>query len=192
MYMYYVYAYLRTDGTPYYIGKGKGRRAFQKHGRLGLPPKDRIVFLEQNLSNVGACALERRYIRWYGKLSDGTGILRNVSDGGDGNTGPRSEEWCSNHSEKMKGKRHSDETRKKLSQADRSYMRSESYSQKMSEVFRNRQSVRTVYCCSVCGLVAKASRFREGFHLKCKRTPGWTLTKKTLLLSPQDRQSIET
>ena len=94
---YYIYAYLRAKdssngkaGTPYYIGKGtKLRYKEGKKKRIAKTPSEgwRIVILESGLTHLGAIALERFYIKWWGRIDNGTGILQNKTDGGDGGHG---------------------------------------------------------------------------------------------------------
>ena len=86
-YNYYVYAFLReTDLTPYYIGKGTGKRAFTTHGRRVSAPKDknRIIILYQNLTENQAYNIEILLIDFYGREDLGTGRLLNMTSGGDG------------------------------------------------------------------------------------------------------------
>ena len=84
---YYTYAYLREDGTPYYIGKGKGKRVYDKKRSVFIPPKERIIFLKKNLTEEQAFEHEKYMIFLLGRKNNGSGILLNKTDGGDGVSG---------------------------------------------------------------------------------------------------------
>ena len=121
---YYTYAYLREDRSPYYIGKGKGYRAFSKHCRsCSVPERNRILFLKKNLTEEEAFKHEIYMISVFGRKDLGTGILRNLTDGGDGSSGTIITEktrenfrqrWkIKNHP--MLNKHHSIETKERMS-----------------------------------------------------------------------------
>ena len=117
---YYTYAYLREDGTPYYIGKGRGKRAFQKHNYVAVPPKERILLLKQNLTEGEAFKHEIYLIAVFGRKDLGTGILWNYTDGGEGNSGcVRDERFRKRVSEALKGRTFTEDWRRKISEAKR-------------------------------------------------------------------------
>ena len=120
--MYYTYAYLREDKSPYYIGKGTGRRINSTNHRVAMTPKERRLILKDNLTEEEAFRHEKYMIGVYGRKDLGTGILINMSEGGEGDSGykhskerrekmskalkgrPKSEEWKLKVSQSMKGK----------------------------------------------------------------------------------------
>lgn len=89
---FYTYAYLREDGRPYYIGKGRNRRAWDRHrnkGRWWQPPyDDRILFLKWGLTEEQAHAHEIYMISVYGNhYVEGGWLTLNFTDGGEGIVG---------------------------------------------------------------------------------------------------------
>lgn len=116
---FYTYAWLRRDGTPYYIGKGTNKRAYTRSDRRynRRPPKDesRILILKQNLSEKEAFKHERYMIAVFGRKNNGTGILINLTDGGEGVSGlVVGEETRRKMSKVRKGRILSEEHKKKV------------------------------------------------------------------------------
>jgi len=129
---YYTYAYLQSDGLPYYIGKGKGRRLYDHRGKNCNPPKDRsrIIKLKQNLTEEEAFKHEVYMIAVFGKKCDGTGILMNIADGGSappkmyGNDSPTKRQEVkakisAANKISLKGNKIPEETRQKISNTHR-------------------------------------------------------------------------
>jgi hypothetical protein len=88
-----VYRHIRLDkNEPFYIGIGlTEKRAYDKRGRNKLwknivsKTNYEIDILFDNLSWDDACLKEKEFIYLYGRKDLGTGILVNMTDGGDGN-----------------------------------------------------------------------------------------------------------
>jgi hypothetical protein len=101
--MFYVYQYLTESGTPYYIGKGSGRRMHKPHTKTILPPVERRVIIKDGLTNEEAKKLEGELITKYGRKLDG-GILDNI----------KINQWAC-----AVGWKHSEEARRKISEGNK-------------------------------------------------------------------------
>ena len=149
----YVYILFRPwDGSPCYVGTGKGKRCFhtektttnrhlifiiKKAKRLGLEIP--VIKVRENLSDAEALAIEIALIKAIGREKDG-GPLVNLTKGGDGLVDPspeirarisakaiertRTPEWRAAASARAKGRSPSLETRKRIGDAGRGKTRS--------------------------------------------------------------------
>jgi len=143
---YYTYAYLREDGTPYYVGKGEKNRIYKKGKCEVKPPKDKskIIFLKQNLTEQEAFKHEIYMIVVFGRKDLGTGILRNRTNGGEGSSGLKmSDDAKRKIQQKRKlffenggkhpllGKNHSEESKIKMSEVKKGKKLSEQHKENL-------------------------------------------------------------
>ena len=133
---FYTYAYLREDGRPYYIGKGKGTRAWDRHGAPGKywrpPVADRILFLKWGLEQDQAFAHEIYLIALYGNALVGGWLTKNFDQGGLGATGSRhTDEHKAHMQELMSGRTFDEEAIEKMSAYAKN--RSEQHRQKLAQ-----------------------------------------------------------
>lgn len=158
--MVYVYRHVRLDtNEPFYIGIGSDNKLERAYSNLGRnkywnrivsKTEYRIDILFDDLSWEEACEKEKEFIALYGRVDIGTGILCNMTDGGEGaygrkmseknkialikrNTGSKkSNETIIKMSKVKIGKLKSEETKLKMSKYRTGKKHSESTIQKMS------------------------------------------------------------
>ena len=117
---FYVYLHKKkSDGEIFYVGKGTDRRAFKSSNRSELWNRVAkkygytVEIFKEGLTEQEALSLETSLIKQFGRKDLGTGSLVNLTDGGE--TTRLSDQVREVISKKAKGRKVSEETKKKLS-----------------------------------------------------------------------------
>ena len=134
---YYVYAFLREDNSPYYIGKGHGNRAYSTKRTVKKPKnEERIKILVENLTEADSFLLEMFLIKYFGRKGyDECGILYNQTKGGEGSSGYKhSKESLEKMSKSRTGLKRSKEAIEKTANKNRGRKNSKETIEKFKEV----------------------------------------------------------
>lgn len=142
--IFYVYIHRRlTDNKPFYVGKGKGNRAFSlvNRNRYWVNTKEKhgfsVEIIFDNLSEDEAFACEKDTIlelRYFGYP------LTNMTDGGEGTSGVKqSAETIRKRVAKTTGQKRSESTRQLISESLTGIKRSDETKQKLSKASKGRK-----------------------------------------------------
>jgi hypothetical protein len=150
---YYVYAHTLPDGTVFYVGRGRGKRATAHYDRSSwwnrkvvkhYPNGHKItpVYLSENLSFEESNQIEQFWIAVHGKIKTRTdGTLVNICDGGGGSSGHTvSVENKKKTSERLRGKKLSPDVCHKMSIAKKGIPKSIEHRRKISEYRKGKPS----------------------------------------------------
>ena len=142
-----VYRHIRLDtGTPFYIGIGKTiKRAYSKRNRnfwwqrIVAKCEYYVEILFDNLSWIDACEKEKELIKLYGRKDMNTGILINLTDGGDNSIGYKhTKESLLKISNASKNRSKSDETIRKWKE-NMNFEKSEETKEKIRKTLKGKK-----------------------------------------------------
>jgi hypothetical protein len=177
---FYTYLYLREDGSPYYVGKGQGDRVFVTSPNH-YPPKDTSRIRIYPMSDEDtALAYERYFIDFWGRKDNGTGILHNLTDGGEN---PPNHKGLPKSSETRKRMRKpkSDEHRKNISKGRTGMVFSKEHLQHMAEVQRGKHHSETTKAKQRQAALGKKHPWAKTMCESRKGDPKWIEHSKVML-----------
>lgn len=173
---FYVYVWRRPNGEPFYVGKGRGRRAYDFYDRSD-------DFNE--IHALGGCTVE--IVRWFADEADALnheveliyqygrrvfgGTLVNKTDGGDGCVGHvKSAESIAIWRSKNVGRKRSDDVRKRMSASKMGHEVSQETRAKLSaankKLFEENPHLRTVRRLSMLNISDATRAKKSASHRK--------------------------
>lgn len=194
--IYYVYFHLKPDTQEiFYVGKGKGNRMhsnqrskFWKRVVLKYKGFD-VKVIKENLLESEASLLEMFFIKFYGRRDIKTGILVNMTDGGEGSPGRKASLETKKRMSENRGKlnytnatkapakvyikKHpngytpTEETRNKIRETLKKYKPSELTKQLQSNSLKGKP--KEVIICPHCTKSGGSSAMKRWHFDKCKK-----------------------